>query len=437
VEDLVLEAPLDLPDRAAPHLQVLVGGVEPDGRREVRVCSRPAADPDAPWLVHARGVLAAPGPATAPAAGGAPTAASAQAAGTAPAAGAVWPPADAEPVGLDGFYDRAAARGTGYGPALHGLRALWRQGGDLLAEVALPEPLAGGSGYGIHPALLDAALHPLLTLDPPGGERAWLPFAVGGVSRLADGATSLRVRLSPLGEQADQGFRVTAADPAGAPVLEIGSLVLRPVDRGQLRAARDAGVPAGRAPRPSRPAAADGRRPTDWAAALAGRSPAEQRRVLLDLVHTEAAAVLGHADAGRMRAEATFKALGFDSLTAVELRGRLAAVTGLRLPAALVFRHPTPAAVAADLRERLAPSVPEAAAPDPVSPILAELSRIEDTLTAMPLAAREPGRDAITARLESLLTRWKAADRAGGRTDRLAVASADQLFDFIDNELGV
>ncbi|WP_103355950.1 type I polyketide synthase [Amycolatopsis sp. CA-128772] len=207
VEELTLAAPLVLRERDAVAIQVSVGGPDPDGRRELTIHSRPEGQDD--WTAHAAGVLA-------------PTSA------TEPAGLADWPPAGAEPVDITSFYDNLAASGFGYGPAFRGLRAAWRLGEDVYAEVALPGEQAGA--FGLHPALLDAALHALGLRDGETGPR--LPFAWTGVTLHATGATALRVRLRP---GAGDAVAVDVADTAGVPVASVAALVLRPVSAGQLR----------------------------------------------------------------------------------------------------------------------------------------------------------------------------------------------------------
>ncbi|GAA4468962.1 type I polyketide synthase [Phytohabitans houttuyneae] len=206
VDELTLTAPLAVPATGALKVQVAVDPPGDDGRRTVRIYSRPDG-PATGWVRHAEGTLAPAGPAPASADG-------------------AWPPAGAEPIGVDDFYERAAAGGYGYGPAFQGLRAAWRDGTDLVADVALPEAAGDPAGFGIHPALLDAALHPLLLTRDPHDAEVRLPFAFTGLALWASGARAVRVRLTPTG---DDTVRVTVTDPGGAPVLTIDSLAARAV----------------------------------------------------------------------------------------------------------------------------------------------------------------------------------------------------------------
>ncbi|MBW5486581.1 SDR family NAD(P)-dependent oxidoreductase, partial [Streptomyces bambusae] len=173
---------------------------------------------------------------------------------------------------------------------------------------------------------------------------------------------------------------------------------------------------------------------------LAGLPEAEREHVLLELVRTNVATVLGHGAPAAVGADRTFKELGFDSLTAVEFRNRLGAATGLRLPPTLIFDYPTTSTLAKHL---LAELVPDEAAGAPGAGLLAELGRFEAAVLGADPDA--PGHDEVAGRIEELLQRWKAlaapadAVPAAGEdvADRLQSASADEVLDFIQNELGV
>ncbi|QDY80141.1 SDR family NAD(P)-dependent oxidoreductase [Streptomyces qinzhouensis] len=219
IEELTLHTPVPLPERGGIQVQIAVGAADPDGLRTVTLHTRPDDTPEAEWTLHADGTLAAPG------------------ADSTADAFAVWPPPGAEPVpAIDGYYASLRAEGYEYGPVFQGLRAAWRLDTDIYAEVALPDTaVADAARFGIHPALLDAALHaaglgPLSNTEGSTG----LPFAWTGFTLHATGATALRVRLRPTGPGT---VSVLLADPLGRPVATIDALAVRPVTAGGLGAA--------------------------------------------------------------------------------------------------------------------------------------------------------------------------------------------------------
>ncbi|MYX14680.1 SDR family NAD(P)-dependent oxidoreductase [Streptomyces sp. SID8374] len=217
VEELLLEAPLTVPGRGGLALRVSVGGADASGARSVSIHSRGGTDPDGPWTRHAHGTLT-----------------------TEPAAPAFdltqWPPPGATPVDVGGAYERLRGRGYAYGPAFQGLRAAWRRGTDVYAEVALAEPArTEAASFGLHPALLDAAMHADLLTDPAPDAPTLLPFSWNGVTLHAAGTATLRVHIQRV--KGDEVSAIMVADDSGAPVATVESLVSRPVSAEQIAAA--------------------------------------------------------------------------------------------------------------------------------------------------------------------------------------------------------
>ncbi|MFF8452863.1 phosphopantetheine-binding protein, partial [Streptomyces leeuwenhoekii] len=171
---------------------------------------------------------------------------------------------------------------------------------------------------------------------------------------------------------------------------------------------------------------------TSLADRLATLTPEQQHDTLLALARTHIAAVLGHPTPDTIDADRTFRDLGFDSLTAVELRNRLSRTTGLRLPTTLAFDHPTPTALTHHLTTLLNPN-------DNVGPVLMELERLESALAA--LDRDDSACERVTLRLQSLMLRWNGSERPSAEntddSSRFASATAEELLEFIDRDLGL
>ncbi|MEV6831388.1 type I polyketide synthase [Amycolatopsis sp. NPDC051102] len=213
LEELATQTPVVVPGHGGVRIQVAVGGPGENGSRTVEIYSQPE-DGGEVWTRHATGVLSAT---------------------PVKAAGfdfTAWPPSDAQPVEIGDFYDGLIERGYAYGPAFQGVRAVWQRGEEVFAEVGLPEELrADAAAYGLHPALLDAALQTGTIAAAASGEpgRSVMPFAWTGLALHAVGAPALRVRLVA----GPESMTVEAADETGGPVLSMDSLVLREVSTGQ------------------------------------------------------------------------------------------------------------------------------------------------------------------------------------------------------------
>ncbi|MGC2374123.1 MAG: type I polyketide synthase, partial [Solirubrobacteraceae bacterium] len=234
VRELMLQTPLVLPESSPVHIQLTVGELDEAGERPVAIHSRSEDSAEErwseqSWTCHARGTLAAELDV------GAARSVGIQ-------AGEPWPPSGARAIDVEALYDRLASQGFDYGPAFQCLRAAWRDGEDVFAEVALSEAQGEERAFGVHPALLDAALHSLGggladgDCPPPDGlarDGLLVPFAWGSVCLHRSGPSSLRARLTPTREDT---VSLELTDSAGVPVLSVDSLSVRRLAPEQLGA---------------------------------------------------------------------------------------------------------------------------------------------------------------------------------------------------------
>jgi acyl carrier protein len=264
---------------------------------------------------------------------------------------------------------------------------------------------------------------------------AWGPWAGGGMTDAGSGAQLARRGL-PVMDPALAAAALSRALDAGE-----GQLTVADVDWARFAASFTirrpspliAGLPEVReivaATEAVDAAAADSK--SALAARLAGLPEAEQVRTLTELVLAQAAAALGHGSAEDIEEGRAFRDLGFDSLTAVEFRDQLARVTGLRLPATLVFDYPTPVALAeyiwsGEFQEKARPAA-----------LVGELDRLESLLSEM--APDDATHELVTARLQGFLSVWQSAGiqpKSKTVVQKLKSASDDEIFDFINKELG-
>ncbi|MFD8093611.1 SDR family NAD(P)-dependent oxidoreductase [Streptomyces malaysiensis] len=297
---------------------------------------------------------------------------------------------------------------------------------------------AGQGNYAAANAFLDALAVHRHAQGLPATSLAWGYWAeaTGMTGGMTDTDRARLARSGMVGLATEQGLALfdIALDsglPALAPIrLDLAAMRreahaddLPPLFRSLVRgatpqAATGAAGPGGAAP----------------AEAFAAMSEEDRQQALLKLVRGATATVLGHDTADAIHPAQNFRELGFDSLTAVELRNRLGAATGLRLPATLVFDHPTPTAVVRLLRELLVPA--EVA---PTDSLLTGLDSLDTALTGG--IADGERRARIAARLRELLRKvdgpWQDAEGDDPAEEDLASASDEELFQALDNELTV
>ncbi|MER7016321.1 beta-ketoacyl reductase, partial [Saccharopolyspora sp. NPDC000359] len=274
---------------------------------------------------------------------------------------------------------------------------------------------------------LHALTHHRTTTGHPTTTIAWGPWTTGMAHHLG---TADRRRLTGTGlvpiDEASGLALFDAALASGEPVV-----LPLPVNRAALRRrAANGPLPAvlrDLAPPPVRVAASPATTQQALVDTLRGLPAHEQDEQLAQLVRGRIAAVLGHGSADAVQMDQQFTDLGFDSLMSVELRGVLEAATGLRLPATLVFDHPTPEAVHELLRLELLPG--ESSAPDDV---FAEIDRLEAGLAQ--LGDQHAAR--VRNRLRSLLAAWEDPGADTGSDDELAEADLEAVLGIIDDELG-
>ncbi|MFD1499488.1 type I polyketide synthase, partial [Streptosporangium lutulentum] len=303
--------------------------------------------------------------------------------------------------------------------------ALFSSGAGILGN-------AGQGNYAAANAFLDALAAHRNAAGLPGTSLAWGLWAqAGGMTGHLDTADRARMaRSGILPFTVEEGLALFDAACAG----EAGVAVLSRFDLAGLRRSAAAGnlapVLRALAGGPARRTASGAVDLDTLAERLSGLDPDERRAYVLDLVRGHVAVILGHAGPETIEPGRVFKELGFDSLSAVEFRNRLNAATGLRLPSTLVFDHPTVAALADHLLIEIAPDAPG-------TPVLAEIARLEAGWALAPFD--DDTRATVVARLHELIAQVGTNGDVNGdaAADRISSATDDEIFDFIDRELGI
>lgn len=299
----------------------------------------------------------------------------------------------------------------------------------------------GQGNYAAANTTIDAIAEVRRAAGLPAVSVAWGVWTgVGGMAEELDGAGLARLGRSGIGAlDADTGLTAFDNALAGGPAVQVAS---RWNDAGlQARAAGGSlpGILRGLVRAVRRDAQVDAVGPA-VIDKLAAASEAEGRTLIADLVIGHVAAVLAHSSTADVDTDRAFSEMGFDSLSAVELRNRLDTATGLRLAATIAFDHPTVTALAEHLYVQLAPT--PASAEDLVR---AGLDQLDDLITGGNANGGDPTDDttrtALVALVRSALARWSTntgrlpEDALHKITTGAGLASDEEIFAFIDKQL--
>jgi pimaricinolide synthase PimS1 len=287
---------------------------------------------------------------------------------------------------------------------------------------------AGQGNYAAANAFLDTLMQQRRANGLPGLSLAWGPWEQGAGLTGALSESDMR-RITESGtpaftvEQGLQAFDRALASPEAAVVLTRLELSVLRTREGLAPLWRTlAGKPARRLAGANRP------EPGSLADRFAGLAPAEREKQLLALVRDHVAAVLSYGSREQIDVAQPFKELGFDSLSALELRNRLRTVTGLDIPATLVFDYPNPRRLATHLAGQFGGS---ADAGNGAASLLSQLDALGGALARGDILDAE--RESITNRLRLMLEAWRAADDSADEEWE----TPDEVFRFIDDELGI
>jgi polyketide synthase 12 len=225
--EVIILAPLVLTPGVPVRMQVSLGA-ETNGARPVQVYSSPVSDVgDEAWQLHAEGKLVAAEPAR--------------------HASVTVPPRGAEAIDVSSLYADLAELGYGYGPTFQGIRQAWHADDVVWAHASLPESVAGSAiRYGLHPALLDSAMHALLLtqrLRAQASDDLYVPFEVERLTLWREGLSELWVAVAEF-EMGEGEFwaSLDLYDAHGACVGRLHRLHARRVDRAALRRLAAAGI---------------------------------------------------------------------------------------------------------------------------------------------------------------------------------------------------